>query len=291
MLKDFSHYLTLCKPKVVTLMMITAMVGMLLAAPPWQMAPVTLFLASLGIALSASAGAVCNQLLERHLDQKMRRTQHRPLAQGTLSPTQALVFAIFLGITGLGLVWQISPLTAWLSFASLIGYAFVYTSFLKKRTPQNIVIGGITGATPPLLGWTAVTQQLDPFGWLLALLIFIWTPPHFWALAIHRYQDYAAATWPMLPITHGIPVTALCILLYSILLFLVSLLPYLTGMSGFFYLLCSVGLSIGFVYHAIQLYRTHSPIWAWRTFQYSTRYLACLFLSLLIDHYCCLPVL
>jgi len=279
-------YWELCKPRVVALMLITAWVGMLLASPPntfpWQ----AFCFGTFGIASCAGCAAAINHLVERHIDVHMRRTHNRPIASGRIHPKQALMFSFLLG--GLGLfvlsVW-VNPLTAWLTLISLVGYALFYTVFLKRATPQNIVIGGAAGAAPPLLGWTSVTGTLDPFGLLLVLIIFAWTPPHFWALAIYRREDYAKAQLPMLPVTHGIPFTKFCILLYTILLLATTLLPYITGMSGIAYLICAVGLGLGFLYYCIQLYRKEDPIIALHTFRYSIVYLLALFVGLLLDHY------
>ncbi len=225
-------YLELTKPRVVALITFTAMVGMLLATPgmvPWEV----LVFGSLGIALMAGSAAAINHLVDRRVDAMMARTRHRPLPSGHLESWQVLGFAVIIGLIGLGLLLAFTnPLTAILTFASLIGYAVIYTLFLKRATPQNIVIGGAAGAAPPLLGWTAVTGQVDSGALLLFLIIYIWTPPHFWALAIHRRHDYANADIPMLPVTHGVAFTRLHILLYTILLFLITLLPFLTGMSG-----------------------------------------------------------
>lgn len=279
-------YFELCKPKVVALMIITAWVGMLLACPadrfPWQ----AFFLGTIGIACCAGSAATINHLVERHIDIHMRRTRHRPLASGRIKPLQAMLFSLFLGSFGLIiLIGFVNALTAWLTLLSLLGYALFYTLFLKRATPQNIVIGGLAGAAPPLLGWTAVTGTIDAGGLLLALIIFTWTPPHFWALAIFRQEDYAKAQLPMLPVTHGIRFTKLCILLYVILLIATTLLPYLTHMSGITYLVCAGGLGLGFLYYAYKLYLDDNPLIAWQTFSYSIIYLFALFLGLLFDHY------
>ena len=279
------EYYELCKPRVVALIVFTAMVGMLLSTP--GMVPLSAFLfGSLGIALGAASGAAINQLVERRTDAVMARTMNRPLPAGRVDTQSALIFAILLGaLSMLILITQVNTLTAVLTFLSMIGYAVVYTLYLKRATPQNIVIGGAAGATPPVLGWTAVTGQVDPHALLLFLIIFVWTPPHFWALAVNRHREYAKADVPMLPVTHGLPFTRLQILLYTILLFLVTLLPFATRMSGYFYLLGAVVLGGGFLYYAIALYRRKEPRLAMKTFGYSILYLMGLFSFLLVDHY------
>ena len=233
---QWRDYLELCKPNVVAVMLFTAVVGMLLATPgmlPWW----ALTVGSLGIALSAGSAAAINHLVDRHIDARMARTRARPLPTGQLSTAQAALFAAVIGTVGLGILYfLVNPLTAGLTFLSLIGYAFIYTLYLKRATPQNIVIGGAAGAAPPVLGWTAVTGQVDPHALLLFLIIFVWTPPHFWALAVHRREEYARVDIPMLPVTHGDRFTRLQILLYTILLAAVTLLPFSTGMSGWLYL-------------------------------------------------------
>lgn len=278
-------YLELCKPRVVLLMLLTAIVGMCLASPSWVPLKALIF-GTLGIGLVSSAGGILNHLADQRIDTIMARTQKRPLPSGKISPKRAALFALILGSLGLGiLVLWVNIMTAVLSFFSLIGYAGVYTLYLKRATPQNIVIGGIFGAAPPLLGWTAVTGTLDPYALLLVLIIFVWTPPHFWALAIYRKEEYAKAGIPMLPVTHGIPFTKLCIVLYTILLLIVSLLPFLTGMSGLIYLVGALGLGFEFLYYAILLKRSDNPAIAYKTFRYSITYLMLLFAGLLIDHY------
>lgn len=281
----WKDYLELCKPRVVLLMLLTAIVGMLLAAPvliSWEV----LVFGTLGIALAASSGAVLNHLVDRRIDAKMFRTQQRPIASGRINPKHALIFAIILGFTGMAvLIHWVNWITAVLTFFTLIGYAIIYTVFLKHATPQNIVIGGLAGAMPPLLGWTAVTGQLQYAGWLLVLIIFAWTPPHFWSLAIYRYEDYAKARIPMLPVTHGIKFTKLSILLYTLVLAAVTMLPFVVDMSGMIYLVGVSLLDIGFVYWAIKLMRSDTPKVAIQTFQYSIIYLMLLFVILLIDHY------
>ncbi|MDG1944434.1 MAG: heme o synthase [Halioglobus sp.] len=282
---SWRDYKELTKPNVVLLMILTSAIGMFMAVP--GMVPLhILVLGNLGIALCAGSAAAVNHLVDQRVDQKMARTHNRPLAQGRVSSRHATLFAAILG--GLGmyilLTW-INPLTAWLTLASLVGYAFVYTMFLKRATPQNIVIGGLAGAAPPLLGWTAVTGQIDGHALLLVLIIFAWTPPHFWALAIHRREEYAAAAIPMLPVTHGVAFTKLHILLYTILMFLVTLLPYATHMSGPLYLLGAVVLGGGFLYWAIELMRDKNPNAPMETFKYSIIYLMSLFVIMLVDHY------
>ncbi len=278
-------YLELTKPRVVALITFTAMAGMFLATPamvPWEV----LIFGSLGIALVAGSAAAVNHLVDRRIDALMARTCHRPLPSGTLDGRQALLFAAVLGLAGLALLAAFAnPLTAALTFASLLGYAVIYTLFLKRATPQNIVIGGAAGAAPPLLGWTAVTGQVDTGALLLFLIIFAWTPPHFWALAIHRRQDYARAAIPMLPVTHGVALTRLHIFLYTIVLFLVSLLPFLTGMSGTLYLLGALLLGGRFLWYTGKLYFCRDDHLAMPAFGFSIVYLFGLFAVLLADHY------
>jgi heme o synthase len=282
----YRDYWELTKPRVVALMLLTAWIGMLLASPPWDFPWHPMLWGSIGIACSAGSAAVINQLIERHIDCHMQRTQNRPIASGKISPHSALLFALILGVIGLGsLIYFINPLTAWLTFFSLVGYAFIYTIFLKRTTPQNIVIGGIAGAAPPLLGWTAVSGTLDPFGLLLVLIIFTWTPPHFWALAIYRQEEYAKTKLLMLPVTHGEHFTKVSILLYIILLILSTLLPYITHMSGITYLICALGLGAGFLYYGLLLLLREDPKIALKTFIYSIVYLMSLFIGLLLDHY------
>ncbi len=280
-----TDYLTLCKPRVVLLMILTSLVGMCLATPH-AVPLVPLIIGNVGIALVAGSAAALNHIADQHIDKLMRRTQYRPVATGRISTRQSLVFAFVLCAIGMALLLVfINVLTAVLTFISLIGYAVCYTLYLKHATPQNIVIGGIAGAVPPLLGWTAVTGSVSPQSLLLVLIVFVWTPPHFWALAIHRHEDYAKASVPMLPITHGLAFTRLNVLLYTILLVLVTLLPYFVGMSGWLYLAGVLPLNALFVYHAWQLYKAHDGAQAMRTFRYSIIYLGILFLLLLLDHY------
>jgi len=261
------------------------MIGMFLAVP--GMVPLdALVWGNLGIALVASAGAVINHLIDHRVDTIMQRTIKRPIPQGKVSPVQALLFALAICSSGMAiLIFLVNPLCAWLTLASFVGYAIIYTGFLKRATPQNIVIGGLSGAMPPLLGWSAVSGTVDPNALLLVLIIFAWTPPHFWPLAIHRKNDYAKTDIPMLPVTHGDPLTKLHTLLYTIIMCLVTILPYLTGMSGGFYLASAAVLGGGFMYYSLQLMFTDKPRAALTTFRYSIFYLIALFIALLIDHY------
>ena len=284
-------YLGLCKLKVVALIVFTAMVGMFLATVPPGMVPwdVLLF-GNLGIGMAASAAAAINHVLDAREDAKMARTTNRPLPQGEISERNALTFAIVLGaLSMVVLVVFINTLTAVLTFLSLVGYAVVYTMYLKRATPQNIVIGGAAGAAPPILGWTALTNSVDPHSLLLFLIIFIWTPPHFWALAIHRRDEYAKVDIPMLPVTHGVPFTRLQILLYTVMLIVVSVLPFVFRMSGLFYLVGALVLGGGFLYYAILLMKGDDDSVAMKTFGYSIWYLMAMFTILLFDHY--LPLL
>ena len=278
-------YLELCKPKVVALMIFTAWVGMFLASPdavPWN----ALVFGTLGIALVAGAAAAINHVVDRHIDGIMRRTQRRPLPTGHLDVLRCLTFAATIGSLGMAiLVFQVNTITAVLTFLSLVGYAFIYTMFLKRATPQNIVIGGAAGATPPLLGWTAVTGQVDAYALVLFLIIFTWTPPHFWALAIYRKEDYAKVGVPMLPVTHGEAFTRWHVLFYTILLVLVTLLPYLMGENGPFYLAGALLLGGVFLYHAVRMIRSRDPRDAIKTFVFSIVYLMVLFAFLLIDRF------
>ncbi|KTD18335.1 heme o synthase [Legionella jordanis] len=282
---NWRDYLELCKPRVVALMLLTVIVGMYLATPHWI--PLSLLLPSLtGIGLCAGSAAAINHLVDKRIDSIMARTRKRPIAQGRVSVKQALYFASLIGGLGLMvLIVFVNSLTAVLTFISLIGYAGIYTGYLKRATPQNIVIGGLAGAAPPMLGWTAVTNQLDPQALLLVLIIFTWTPPHFWALAIYRFEEYKNAEIPMLPVTHGIAFTKLNILLYSILLLVVSLLPVIVGMSGKLYLIGALVLGGRFLYWAVVLWRREQAVFAMRTFRFSIVYLMSLFAFLLVDHY------
>jgi protoheme IX farnesyltransferase len=283
------RYLELTKPKVVALITFTAIVGTLLASPGVPPLPALVW-GNLGIALAAACAATINHVLDRRLDEQMARTRARPLPSGALTEAQALVFAAVLGFTAMAiLAFLVNLLTAVLTFASLIGYAVVYTLWLKRATSQNIVIGGAAGAAPPVLGWAAVTNSVDPNALLLFLIIFVWTPPHFWALAIARRDDYARAGIPMLPVTHGLAHTRLQVLLYTVLLTLVTLMPFLTHMSGLLYLAAALGLDAGFLYYALALKITAREELPMRVFRFSVRYLMWLFAALLVDHY--LPVL
>jgi len=284
-------YLGLCKLKVVALIVFTAMVGMFLATTPPGMVPwdVLLF-GNLGIGMAASAAAAINHVLDAREDARMARTDNRPLPQGEISGRHAMTFAILLGaLSMVVLVIFINTLTAVLTFASLVGYAVVYIMYLKRATPQNIVIGGAAGAAPPILGWTALTNSVDPHALLLFLIIFIWTPPHFWALAIHRRDEYAKVDIPMLPVTHGVPFTRLQILLYTLMLIIVSVLPFVFRMSGLSYLVGALALGGGFLYYAIRLMQGDDDRIAMKTFGYSIWYLMAMFTILLVDHY--LPLL
>jgi protoheme IX farnesyltransferase len=279
------RYFELCKPKVVYLIVFTAVVGMFLAVPGWP--PLNAVVAgTLGIALAASSAAAINHLLDQRIDAVMARTRDRPLPSGQLSVRQVLWFALILCVISMILlvVW-VNPLTAVLTFFSLIGYAIIYTLWLKRATPQNIVIGGAAGAAPPLLGWTAVTGSIDPGALILFLIIYVWTPPHFWALAIHRRHDYAAVDIPMLPVTHGVQFTRWHILFYTILLIIVTLLPFLTGMSGLLYLSGVTVLNIGFLWYALRMLSGKDESLPMQTFSYSIIYLMLLFVFLLVDHY------
>lgn len=278
-------YLELCKPRVVALMLLTSVIGMLLATPGFVPLDI-IILGNLGIALCAGSAATVNHLVDRRIDVKMKRTHNRPIAKGRVGPQQALFFALATGVAGMAiLLFFINALTAWLTLASLLGYALVYTLFLKRATPQNIVIGGLAGAAPPLLGWTAVTNSLDGHGLLLVLIIFAWTPPHFWALAVHRKDEYAKADIPMLPVTHGEHYTKIHIVLYSIILLIVSILPYLTGMFNWLYLLGAIVLGGGFIYWSLVMLFGNNPDSAMETFKYSIIYLMVLFVIMLLDHY------
>jgi len=284
-------YLELTKPKVVLLMLITSLVGMFLATRagvPWTV----LLFGNLGIALCAGGAAAVNHfgqgalVVDRQIDSVMARTHKRPLAEGRVSPTAALTFAFVLGVSGLALLLTFTnALAAWLTLASLIGYAVIYTGFLKRATPQNIVIGGLAGAAPPLLGWVAVTGQVTAEPLLLVLIIFAWTPPHFWALAIHRKDEYAKVNVPMLPVTHGVHYTKVHILLYTVMLLAVSFMPFAIHMSGPLYLAAAALLGARFLYWTIALYRDSRPHAAIKTFKFSIWYLFALFIALLVDHY------
>ncbi len=278
-------FLELTKPKVSLLIVFTAVVGMVLASPGMVPLPALIF-GTLGIALASGSAAAFNHVLDRRIDEHMARTRRRPLPTGHLGMRPAVVFAALLGLASMLVLWLlVNGLTAALTFCSLIGYAMVYTMWLKRATPQNIVIGGAAGAAPPVLGWAAVSNTVDPHALLLFLIIFTWTPPHFWALAIARREDYAKVGIPMLPVTHGIPYTRLQIVLYTILLVLSTLLPYLTGMSGFIYLGIAVALNGRFLYYVLTLHRGLRPELPMRTFKFSITYLMLLFAALILDHY------
>ena len=293
MVKEFitsiSNLLDLCKLKVVALILLTAIVGMFLAVPaPYFPDWLLVVNASLGIGMAAASAAVFNHVVDEKIDTQMSRTDQRPLPQGKVSRYQALIWGVFLGVIGLGILQLfVNTLTMVLTFASLIGYAVIYTLYLKRATPQNIVIGGAAGAAPPVLGWTAITggQNIES-ALLLFLIVFIWTPPHFWALAIHRVKEYEKVDIPMLPVTHGLAYTKVQILLYTILLVVVTVLPYLTGMSGLIYLAAALILGGIFLWYAININSRSKDIKiAWNTFTYSINYLMLLFLALLVDHY------
>jgi protoheme IX farnesyltransferase len=279
------RFLSLTKPRVVSLVVFCAVIGMFLATPG-MVPPKLLFAATFGIWLVAGAAAAMNCLVEQKLDAVMMRTRGRPLPRGELTSAQTLAFAGAVGGTGLWVLYHlVNPLTMWLTFATFVGYAVIYTVLLKPMTPQNIVIGGASGAMPPVLGWAAVTGQVAPEALLLFLIIFAWTPPHFWALALYRTEDYAKAGLPMLPVTHGHRFTRLYVLLYTLILFACALLPFAYGMSGWIYLAAALVLNGAFVIYAARLYISYSDALARRTFRYSIVYLAALFAALLVDHY------
>lgn len=284
-LRYWRDYYELCKPRVVALIVFTAIVGMFLSTPgmvPWQ----PLLFGTLGIGLAAASAAAINQIVDQQVDSVMGRTSKRPLPTGHLTNRQAIIFAGIIGVIAMIiLIVMVNILTALLTFMSLIGYAVIYTVFLKRATPQNIVIGGAAGAAPPVLGWTAVTGYIDPNSLLLFLIIFAWTPPHFWALAIHRRDEYAKADIPMLPVTHGLEFTRLHVLLYTIILTIITILPYLTGMSGLIYLISALILDGIFLYYAIRMQWLHTGNLAMKTFGYSIVYLMLMFTALLVDHY------
>ncbi|MCH7835189.1 MAG: protoheme IX farnesyltransferase [Proteobacteria bacterium] len=283
---DWRDYYELTKPRVVVLIVFTAIVGMFLAVPAWPGLPALVF-GTLGIGLAASSAAVFNHVLDARIDIHMLRTRRRPLPQGRVSERSALGFASVIGVISMIILWfLVNPLTTALTFTSLIGYAVIYTVFLKRATPQNIVIGGAAGAAPPILGWTAVTGEIHSNALLLFLIIFLWTPPHFWALAIARKEEYAKVGIPMLPVTHGEAYTRLNILLYTILLVVITIMPYLTGMSGLIYLFAALPLGAVFLYYAIRMRRDEQDLeLPMRTFRFSITYLTLLFTALLIDHY------
>jgi protoheme IX farnesyltransferase len=282
---SWRDFYEMCKPRVVMLMILTSLVGMFLAVP--GMVPLdVLILGNLGIALVAGSGAVVNHLIDRKIDIIMKRTHNRPVAQGRVEPKQAALFAIVIGVAGMAilLLW-VNPLSAWLTLASFVGYAFIYTGYLKHATPQNIVIGGLSGAMPPLLGWSAVTGTIDGGALILVLIIFAWTPPHFWALAIHRKDEYAKSGVPMLPVTHGEHVTKVHIIVYTLMLVVVSVFPFFSGMSGLLYLVSALALGAGFIGWSGLLMFKPKPSTPMDTFRYSILYLALLFIALVVDHY------
>jgi protoheme IX farnesyltransferase len=284
-MKLIRSYYLLCKPNVVYMMLICALVGMLLAEDSVSSIS-TIIVALVGIALCSGSAAAINQVIDRNADAAMTRTDKRPLPQGQLSVFHASSFAFVIGVLGaLVLYIYINTLTMVLTLASLIGYAFIYTVYLKRATPQNIVIGGLAGAAPPLLGWTAISNTIDPYALLLVLIIFVWTPPHFWALAIYRKEEYAKESIPMLPVTHGVAFTKLQIVLYTIILFIVSVLPYIVLMSGFVYLISAIVLSSIFMYYSIKLYFSDDDAVAMKTFNFSIYYIFLIFVALLCDHY------
>jgi protoheme IX farnesyltransferase len=284
------EYMQLTKPRIVALLVFCAVIGMFLAVPgipPWR----ALVFGTFGIWLASGSAAAFNHLIDERIDKLMARTARRPLATGKLTAHQALVFAVLMGIASMVvLALLVNTLTALLTFGGLIGYALVYTRYLKRATPQNIVIGGLAGAIPPVLGWTAVTGELHAFALQLCLIIFVWTPPHFWALAIFRRDDYARAQVPMLPVTHGVAYTRWHVLFYTVLLVLVTLLPALTGMSGLIYLGGAVVLDIGFLYYAVRLLNPPDEMFPMKVFKYSVVYLMVLFAFLLADHWLVEPI-
>lgn len=280
-------YLALTKPGVVMLLMVTAVAGMFLATDPPGMVPLHIFIpAFVGLSLAMMASAAINQIMDQKIDAIMKRTEQRPLVAGKLSPRAAVAFAVALAMLSMAMLYfLVNPMTAWLTLFGFVGYAFVYTLYLKRATPQNIVIGGVAGAIPPLLGWVAVTNELHPHAWLLVLIIFVWTPPHFWALAIFRREDYRKAMVPMLPVTHGVEYTRWQILFYTVLLVAVTVLPWATGMSGLFYLGGALVLGLVFLYYAWRLMDPPDELYAMEVFRYSIVYLMALFAFLLVDHW------
>ena len=279
-------YYHLCKPNVVFMMLITSLIGSLLATNGSNFNPLLILISLIGIGLCAASAAAINQVVDQKVDANMSRTSERPIPQGEISSSKAISFAIVIGLIGYAILYiYVNVLTAYLTIASLIGYAIIYTVFLKRATPQNIVIGGLAGAAPPLLGWSSITGSIDPNALLLVLIIFAWTPPHFWALAIHRKDEYAKENIPMLPVTHGILFTKLQIILYTIIMLLVSLFPYFVMMSGVFYLFSALVLGSIFLWYAFRLHGDDSNSLAMPTFQYSIYYIFLIFLALLIDHF------
>jgi len=282
---SFQSFLALCKPRVTALIVFTAVIGMFLATP--GMVPLAILLAAtLGIGMASGAAAAFNCLIEQKIDARMARTRARPLPTGQVTSNETFIFASIMGSLGLLILYVfVNPLTMWLTLGTFVGYAVIYTVFLKPATPLNIVIGGASGAMPPILGWAAVNNVISPEALILFLIIFAWTPPHFWALALYRREEYAKVGMPMLPVTHGEMFTRQHILLYTIILFAVALMPYGHGMSGVIYLVASLVLNIGFMAYAIALYKQYSDALAMRTFRYSIVYLMALFAALLVDHY------
>ncbi|CAH9019841.1 heme o synthase [Candidatus Nitrosacidococcus sp. I8] len=284
-LTNWREYLVLCKPRIVALIIFTAIVGMFLSVPGVVPLPI-FFLGTIGIGLGAASAAAINHLIDEKADAVMGRTKSRPLPTGKLTSRQALIFAISLAILSMAILYfLVNPLTAYLTFFSMIGYGIIYTAFLKRTTPQNIVLGGAAGAMPPVLGWAAVTGEMHVHAFILFLIIFMWTPPHFWALALARREEYGRAKFPMLPVTHGVEYTKQQVVLYTFLLFAVSLLPFSSHLSGMLYLVGAVGLGGYFLYLAIALYRDTNDRLAMKMFGYSIFYLSALFAFLLADHY------
>lgn len=286
---NFSSFFALCKPKVSAMIVFTAVIGMFMATPgmvPWQL----LLAATFGIGFSSGAAAAFNCLIEQKIDAMMARTRGRPLPTGQVSVLNTVIFASIIGLIGMWVLYVfVNPLTMWLTFGTFLGYAVIYTVFLKPATPLNIVIGGASGAMPPILGWAAVTNMISPEALIMFLIIFAWTPPHFWALALYRREDYERVGLPMLPVTHGEKFTREHIVLYTIILFAVAMMPVGLGMSGWIYLVTSLALNIGFMYYVIQLWREYSDDLAKRTFKFSIYYLMLLFAGLLVDHYFFFP--
>jgi protoheme IX farnesyltransferase len=284
---SFKSFFSLCKPRVTSLIVFTAIIGMYMAKPAMVAMPISLLIATtIGVGFASGAAAAFNCLIEHKIDAIMARTRGRAIPTGQVSSTQTTIFATILGGTGLAILYfYVNPLTMWLTFATFVGYAVIYTVFLKPATPMNIVIGGASGAMPPILGWAAVTNAVGPEALIMFLIIFAWTPPHFWALALYRREEYAKVGMPMLPVTHGEAFTLLHILLYTIILVAVSLMPYGMGMSGLIYLVSAIILNAIFMAYVIGLYRQYSDDLAKRTFKYSILYLTLLFAALLIDHY------
>ena len=282
---NFQSFFLLCKPRVTALIVFTAVIGMFLATP--GMVPLTLLLAAtVGIALASGAAAAFNCLIEQKIDARMARTRGRPLPSGQVTSLQTALFATVVGVTGLAILYtMVNPLTMWLTFATFVGYAVIYTIFLKPATPLNIVIGGASGAMPPILGWAAVNNVVSPEAMLLFLIIFTWTPPHFWTLALYRRHEFAQSGLPMLPVTHGEEYTRLHVLLYTVVLAAVTLMPFGVGMSGWLYLAAALVLDGVFLHYAWKIYRNYSDALSRRTFRYSILYLALLFTALLVDHY------